>query len=261
MSTLDTSSVEENEPSETENGNSSTPDKPKVLRLEQIVLDDRFQFRPLDRGTVKKYASVYRADIEMPPVKVANLKGALILVDGWHRVAARESLGEQDVEAIEIPASSEKEVRWLAAQANLEHGLPLKPKQYREVFRAYVKARRHRNENGSFKSYREIATELGGARGHTTIRNWMEQDFPGLFRAMGGRAEPVDFPEDDPEPEQTLASVVLDALKVAGAALPGVSDPYDLGDIVAELESMTAVAKRWSWVPPANQGARRRWSR
>jgi hypothetical protein len=67
----------------------------------------------------------------------------------------------------------------------------------------------------------------------------------------------VDFPEDDPEPEQTLAAVVLDALKAARAALPGVTDPNDLGDIVAELEAMMAVAKRWTWVPPANQGARR----
>jgi hypothetical protein len=256
MSHQDTSSVEVRS-SETENSSSLTRIEPRVLRLEQIVLDDRFQFRPLDRGTVKKYASAYRADVTMPPVKVADLKGALILTDGWHRVAARESLGEQRVEAIVVPASSEKEVRWLAAQANLEHGLPLKPKQYREVFRAYIKARRHRNENGSFKSYRDIATELGGARGHTTIRNWMEKDFPGVYRAMGGRAEPVDFPEDDPEPEQTLAAVVLDALKAARAALPGVTDPNDLGDIVAELEAMMAVAKRWTWVPPANQGARR----
>jgi hypothetical protein len=181
MSHQDTSSVEVRS-SETENSSSLTRIEPRVLRLEQIVLDDRFQFRPLDRGTVKKYASAYRADVTMPPVKVADLKGALILTDGWHRVAARESLGEQRVEAIVVPASSEKEVRWLAAQANLEHGLPLKPKQYREVFRAYIKARRHRNENGSFKSYRDIATELGGARGHTTIRNWME----GLSRRLQG---------------------------------------------------------------------------
>ncbi|ABS66349.1 conserved hypothetical protein [Xanthobacter versatilis] len=72
---------------------------------------------------------------------------------------------------------------------DLTHGLPLKSRELRAVFKAYVGSGRHR-DGVRFRSYREIAVDLASRVSHTTIRNWMEQDFPSVFAAMGG-TEPI----------------------------------------------------------------------
>lgn len=222
----------------------------QTLRLDQIVRNERLQFRPLDRGTVRRYASVLRSGIQMPPVKVANLNGALVLTDGWHRTEALQSLGLSEIEAIVEHAASPEHAYWLAAKANTEHGLPLKAREHRAAFRAYVRAKQHRSKSGGFKSYREIATELGGARAHTTIRNWMEKDFPGVYRAMGGHDELKGQNDDPAAPDVSLAVVVQEALKKAQAALPAVTEPYERGDIIRMLEVLLSEAKSAPWVPP-----------
>jgi hypothetical protein len=225
----------------------------RTLSVSDLILDDSLQFRPLDRGTVKKYMSVLRAGVEMPPVKVASLNGALILTDGWHRVAALNSLDRREVSALVEPAESLVEVRWLAAKANTDHGLPLKAKEYRKVLKSYVRAKKHRRGT-AFKSYREIATELGGAKGYTTIRNWMRQDFPSVFRAMSGADEPKNATEDHPVViEPTLEMIAEGHLHDARLAMKGVTDPYDRGDLVVLLEEILAEAKSVSWLPPAER--------
>ena len=123
-----------------------------------------------------------------------------------------------------------------------EHGLPL-AKEYRRKFQAFVRARKHHRVDGSLKSYPEIALEIGGARGYTTIRNWMRQDFPSVFRAMGGHYEPFDSVQGD-RPIVSLAAVVLDALRDARASMPEVTDPYERGELIALLELMLNEAKR-----------------
>jgi hypothetical protein len=228
---------------------SDSDDVPQPLRIDGIVRDERLQFRPLDRGTVRRYASVLRAELPLPPVKVAAFNGALILVDGWHRVAALESLGKSDVEAVVEEVTSQRQAEWLAAKANTEHGLPLKAKQYRQVFRAFVRAKKHRREDGTFKSYRQIAADIGGARGHTTIRNWMKKDFPSVARAMGGHDEPFD-PSQDDRTGISLAEVTIAALKEARAAMPAVTDPYDRGGIVELLEVMLKEARGMPYERP-----------
>lgn len=222
------------------------PDSPpERLRIGSIVCDERLQFRPLERGTVKKYASAYRLEQPLPPVSVANLEGVFILTDGWHRVAALESLGEIEVDAVVQPAASVEEVRWLAARANLTHGLPLKSKEYREVFRAYIRARNHRRNDKSFKSYREIAAEIGGARGYTTIRNWMQKDFPSVFRAMRGYDEP---PADGVVPQAVeLPAIAIEALKDARAAMPAVTDLVDQQVFMGVLEEIVEMARAKGW--------------
>jgi ParB/Sulfiredoxin domain len=220
------------------------------IRIDRLVRDDRLQFRSLDRGTVRRYAQVFRSEREMPPIKVAELNGALILVDGWHRVAALESIGTWDVDAVIEPVASQREADWLAAKANTEHGLPLKPKEYRKVFQAFVRAKKHRRDDGSFKSYREIAAEIGGARGHTTIRNWMQKDFPRTFRAMSGRDDGFDPSQDYNQPTVSLEGIVFEALKDARAAMPAVTDPDERGQVVVLLEEMLNEAKSRPWERP-----------
>jgi len=115
--------------------------------LSRLVRNPNLQVRrKLDQATINRYVEVLKAGNEMPPIKVAIINEAPVLIDGWHRVAAMEQLGLRDAEAI-VQQATEKEAFWLAAKANLEHGLPLKKSELREVFRAYVKARQHKKNH------------------------------------------------------------------------------------------------------------------
>jgi len=129
---------------------------------------------------------VLKAGNEMPPIRVAIVNDAPVLIDGWHRVAAMEQLNYRDAEAI-VQQATEKEAFWLAAKANLEHGLPLRKSEMRGVFRAYVKARQHLKSHTEYKSYREMQKDLSIP--HTTIRNWMIKDFRHIAAKMGGDDE------------------------------------------------------------------------
>lgn len=159
---------------------------PKRVRINllQLTVSEDFQIRrKLDPRTIQRYANAIKSGREMPPVRVAVVDGVPILVDGFHRVAAHELLGAAAVEA-ELIEATHQQAQWMAASANLEHGLPLKPREIREVFRVFIRTGQHRKGRGKLKSYREIGKELGCA--YTTIRNWMMSDFPGLSKRYAG---------------------------------------------------------------------------
>ena len=162
------------------------------IKITDILKDKRYQVRKkLDAGRVQSYRSSYAAEVDLGPIKVAHVGRTLILVDGWHRITALQSLGIDAVEA-EIIKATEKEALWLAAQANLMHGLPLKSSEMRKVFKAYMRSGMYRKNRRSFKSFREIAIELGGSKHHTTIRLWMRKDFP----KTAARYSPEDYPKN-----------------------------------------------------------------
>jgi len=154
-----------------------------TLALEDIGRLDELQVRnKQDNATINAYMTSYKNGAEMPPVKVARINGGYFLVDGWHRVAALERLNEYQVEAV-VVASTIEEARAYAATANLLHGLPLKKGELRNALKLYIKCKRHKNEYGVLKSYREMEEELGKRIPYSTIRKWIRQDFPALFRA------------------------------------------------------------------------------
>jgi hypothetical protein len=159
-----------------------------TVEIASLLREQRFQIRSsskLHAGTVTRYANALKAEQELPPIQVAKLNGAAVLVDGFHRVAAMERLGRPYAEAVLVVVASEEEARWLAAEANLNHGLRLNSSDMRGVFRAYVNAGRHKKGRG-VKSSREIARDLSGMRGHNTILAWMRSEFPSIARQMSG---------------------------------------------------------------------------
>jgi hypothetical protein len=157
----------------------------EMISLDQVVMDDSLQVRSkLDHPTIVKYAEQMAADVDFPPVKIARIADKLFLVDGWHRISAARRNNSVDILAV-ISDMSREEALWAAAQANLTHGLPIKKGERREVFRAYVRAGQHKR-GLKLKSYRDIASELGGLAGHTTLRGWMQKDFRKIFNSMGG---------------------------------------------------------------------------
>lgn len=164
------------------------PSNPSVttetIVIAQLCRASEFQIRTkLCPNTRKRYAAAIKAGQELPPLQVALVEGVPCLVDGYHRAAAMESLGLEKTYAI-VTKATRPEAIWMAAEANMNHGLQLKPRELREVFRVYIRTGRHKKGRGRLKSYREIAQELG--RPHTTIRHWMEKDFKKLFNEYGG---------------------------------------------------------------------------
>jgi ParB-like chromosome segregation protein Spo0J len=72
----------------------------EAVLISTLLRDPRFQVRKkLDAHTVSRYASAFSSGRPMPPIKVARIEGALVVVDGWHRLAALERIGRHEVEA------------------------------------------------------------------------------------------------------------------------------------------------------------------
>jgi transposase len=173
-----------------------------------------------------------QAGAEFPPVTLAHIDGSLYLVDGWHRVAAALANNQYLILA-NVSEMTFDEARWYAAKANTEHGLPLKAKELREVFRAFIETRQHEQERGQrLMPYREIAKRIG--KGFSTIRNWMKADYPRLFekyqQMANGAPDDTDFDREAKMMERRLTKAEADIRNVrnTGRAL----DPENLGKLI-----------------------------
>uniref|UniRef100_A4Y095 Uncharacterized protein n=1 Tax=Ectopseudomonas mendocina (strain ymp) TaxID=399739 RepID=A4Y095_ECTM1 len=164
---------------------STTPPAITTVTIARLCRSKEFQVRAkLCPLTCHRYAAAIKAGQTLPPLQVALVDGVPCLVDGYHRAAALEFLGIEGADAI-VTEATRDEAMWMAAQANLTHGLPLKPREVREVFRVYIRTGRYKKGSGEWASYREMGLELG--RPHSTIRSWMEKDFKKLYHAYGDR--------------------------------------------------------------------------
>ncbi len=222
------------------------------VSIADLLRDTRYQVRKkLDTGRVSSYRSSYAAEVDLGPIKVAHVRHALVLVDGWHRVAALESLGVDTVQAVVVKAT-EQEALWIAAQANLTHGLPLKSSEMRMVFRSYMRSGRYKQGRRSFKSYREIAVELGGSRHFTTIRNWMKKDFPKIAARYSSEDTPMNTGGLTPVPvmgtfKDTSRTAINDALN----AFRNVEDPVDRGHLIGLVEeALQTMRDGGGWITP-----------
>lgn len=221
----------------TKNTDATAPDwTPELVPVAEIIRHQPYQVRAeLDPGAVRRYRDAMRAGCEFPPIKLAKINGCYLLVDGWHRLEAYEgSLPIAALVAEMTPAAA----RWEAAKANLNHGLPLKAAERREVFRAYIRAKRHVGPRGRLKSYREIGAEIGGIA-HTSLYRWMKADFPRLFSKMGG-AEPVVGSRDDGHRELHSAAIqaVQSSLEHAKAYARLIECPVERGRAIAQAQEL-----------------------
>jgi hypothetical protein len=252
----------------------NAPDKPvaetvaapttEVIRVEiaTITQSPEYQVRQkADQPTVNRYAEVIKAGTAMPPVKLArvkvgNAKPMLILVDGFHRVAAHEKLGLAFVEAI-VEDMEPELAKWKAAEANMTHGLPLGNKEIREAFRRFIKAKQHvLGKAGRGKqrlmSYREMSPIIG--KPHTTIRNWMRQDFPKVYAQIGDKVEDVDWSGKgksvaDVNEEQDNSNNPVAILEAAFKAYQATTDAELRGQAVYLAEQMVEQMKKaGGWV-------------
>lgn len=220
----------------------------QLVHTSRIVVDERFQVRArTDDATVERYANAMKAGSTFPPIKLAQIGSSLVLIDGFHRLRAGIADAEGFVEAV-VVAATQREARWLAAEANAQHGLPLKPNEIREAFRAYVRARKHTG-----KSYREMSKDfLGGVKPHNTIIRWMHKDFPEIARKIGGDEGRATGGLQEHEAEWTPMAAAIEGLSSVRAAFAGITDAQDRGAVLVEMTAMLTELLREleGWTPP-----------
>ncbi|WP_162917321.1 ParB N-terminal domain-containing protein [Dongia deserti] len=220
----------------------------ETIKLSSLVINDAFQIRlKLDPATIERYRQSYKAEVPMPPIKVALVDGAPVLVDGFHRVEAMRRAGIFNTEAI-VTKASRTEARWIAAEANLTHGLPLKAREVRLVFKAYVRARKHYDGKAQLKSYRAMGQEL--ARPFSTIRNWMRQDFPKIAAQYSG--EHLGHAEGGLQEQSkvSLQVIAMQHLDSALAAMRGITCPRERAPVMQRIQDLQKEAPEVGpWTP------------
>lgn len=209
------------------------------VRVADLVMDESYQVRSrLDDGAVSRYVDAMRTGQEFPPIWIAKVGGAVVIIDGFHRTTAARRLGRQTLPAI-LMKRDEAELQWLAAEANLAHGVPLKKSEARKLLAAYVRAGRHRIGTRRVKSSRDIAKDLHGLASHAAVLKWMKADFPEVARRMTDRRVENAGVGDDGLPRVDLEEKRQDAALVAIDQLVahsrGIADPSRRGIVLARL--------------------------
>lgn len=229
----------------------NTQNDVQLVDMSSITRDSKFQVRnQLDRKLVRQYATAMSNGADFPPIHLAKVKDALIIVDGWHRHAALHSLGQSEIHAKVTPMTQDEALR-ASALANTQHGKPLKPAERRNVFKNFIRGKGHKKPNGSLMTYREISEALGGHVGHTTIYNWMKKDFPRVFKAMGVEVERGkgngDPPRIDVETESYNESKLAftDTLNIFKL----LTNPENRYEIIQQVENGLAEMKGYEHYP------------
>lgn len=62
---------------------------------------------------------------ELPPLSVVELNGGLVLIDGWHRLAALQNQGRTQLAVIVLDVPVDDDVHRLAFELNASNGRPL----------------------------------------------------------------------------------------------------------------------------------------
>jgi ParB-like nuclease domain len=192
------------------------PPRPVHVQIADIVLRPEWQVRTeMNDRVVGDYvtATIHGT---MPPILLGRVNGALMLVDGWHRLAAAKRLRRETITAV-VENMTENAAKWAAADANTTHGLPLRFREKREVFRRYMQTKQHR-DGRRFKSYRDIAGELHGIAGKSTLQRWMADDFPSVAAKMATeRPAKTEAPATD-EPSNYFRTAVEHLEQIVAAA-------------------------------------------
>jgi ParB-like chromosome segregation protein Spo0J len=225
------------------NGRSGPPTV--KLQIADIVLRPEWQVRAeMNYGVVASYVTA-TIHGKMPPIRLARVNGALMLVDGWHRLAAAKRLERETIRAT-VEDMTEDEARWAAAEANTTHGLPLKHAEKREVFRRYMQTGQHR-EGRRLKSYRDIARDLHGIVGKSSLQRWMENDFPKIAASMSSGRDAKTSSDVIAKHTQHFQTAVehLDQIVAVAPAL-GEEERRELARRLNEAMSKVVTAAAWT---------------
>lgn len=206
----------------------------EYVSLDAIIKHQPFQIRKrLDEGAVKRYRAMSLAGKDAPPIKLGLIGSSYYLLDGWHRMEAEAMRFAGDAVLALVAVMTEKQALWIAADANIAHGVPLKRAELRDHFRAFIKSGQHKKARNDVMSYREMGEALG--KPHTTIRNWVKEDFPRLFASLGAEGTGNPSPGLPPGTVRTLDEERIDQAHEAARTLRQIGDVLTTADARGEL--------------------------
>ncbi|MCK1364695.1 hypothetical protein [Bradyrhizobium sp. 62] len=206
--------------------NAEGPEQHPVILVPVADIATRADWQVRDQineTLVRDYITHYVHGANMPPVRLADVGGALVLMDGWHRLLAQRQLGRDAIEAT-VQELSEDEAQWQAALANTCNGARLaRQSEKRRVFELYIRQGRNRVGRLGLRSYREIAKDLGGLASKSSIENWMKKAFPKIAAKMRSGRDDNAGASDPRRPLNTAEVRVREALTLAVAEARGVA--------------------------------------
>jgi transposase-like protein len=227
------------------------PPRATEVPIADIVLRTDWQVRSrIHQGVVWNYVTATLHG-RMPPIRLARVKGALMLVDGWHRLYAAKQLKRDSIRAT-VEDMSEDQARWAAAEANTTHGLPLNKKEKCDVFRRYIETGQHL-EGRQLKSYREIARELHGIAGKSTLQRWMREHFPEIAARMAtGRPAKTELPAQEQQTHRYQQAKLYLQQIVAGAPAFEEHERQSMAEQLKEAADKVLTAMPWTAPEPTD---------
>lgn len=162
----------------------------KQMMLPVELLKEHPEFPQVRSKTIQRWVNTLaermKQGVPLPPIEVAQVGQNYYVIDGWHRLkaAVRAKISEIPCDVYYKITIAEAKAR--SVDTNTSHGTNLKGTDCRSAFKRYVEGGRHVREDGStgprtYKSYREIAAELG-CGGKSSIERWMKELFPDAAR-------------------------------------------------------------------------------
>jgi len=138
----------------------------EAVKIVDIISNSDFMMRDgLDKNLVAQYKENLENIMKENPIIVFDTPNSLVLVDGFHRLAAARQLNWDKIPC-EIRKGSVQDAFGFACLANLRHGKPLKPKERRRAICEYVKL------NAELSNV-QIANQVGVSE--ITIRRYRQE--------------------------------------------------------------------------------------
>lgn len=140
------------------------------LPLAELIRSDALKAREPDAATIKAYARSYANGDTLPALKAANIKGAVFLIDGWHRSLAAEQVGLVTV-TVRTAKMTQDQAAAEAAMANAKHGRGINGKAEKErAVELYFQ-----NRANLSKSVRQIEQDLPGILTKSTAHRLLKK--------------------------------------------------------------------------------------
>lgn len=177
----------------------AVPQEMFVSRSE-IVVEHTLSIRVdgVDNDQVLRYKFAYETGVELPLIELFLIENALYDVDGFHRISALDLIAQEKgmsdyslMARVRTGTWAQAEV--FAAEANLHHGVHLKPEDIQEAARRYLR--------NTTLSYTEIARRLNVH--HTTV---MRLDRREKIRTTS--VELIEYPEGDDEAGEPVVKTI-----------------------------------------------------
>jgi len=106
--------------------------------------------KSLDEDRIQEFTEIFD---QLPPIKVFNVEGELLISDGFHRLAAAERLGLAEIEA-EVRKGSRQDAIMEAISVNAKHGKPLSSEEKAEAVKRL-------NRFSSGMTYKDLGLIVG----------------------------------------------------------------------------------------------------